>query len=253
MSAEGPPVETKSRIPVTLVTGFLGSGKTTLINAALRSPELAKTVVVVNEFGEVGLDHQLFAQQFRLRGRPRERLPLLHCSKRPGRHAQFALPRPTGRRDPGLRQCRDRDVGPRRARPGASGFPVGTDAGRALSRRERADARRCRQLARNVRSARRVGSAGRAGGPDPDHETRHGHRRQTERLIANPAPSPPDQPVSRDRGGRLVVGGGREAPHVSGVRLGQPAGGSPSVAQCGSLSKYGPRSRRVRRRSSSRR
>src|SRR6202046_1771736 len=52
---------TRSRIPVTLVTGFLGSGKTTLINAALRSPELAKTVVVVNEFGEVGLDHQLFA------------------------------------------------------------------------------------------------------------------------------------------------------------------------------------------------
>jgi G3E family GTPase len=51
----------QSRIPVTLVTGFLGSGKTTLINAALSSPELAKTVVVVNEFGEVGLDHQLFA------------------------------------------------------------------------------------------------------------------------------------------------------------------------------------------------
>jgi G3E family GTPase len=47
---------------VTLVTGFLGSGKTTLINAALRSPELAKTVVVVNEFGEVGLDHKLFAR-----------------------------------------------------------------------------------------------------------------------------------------------------------------------------------------------
>ena len=61
MSVEGPPTEDKSRIPVTLVTGFLGSGKTTLINAALRSPELAKTVVVVNEFGEVGLDHQLFA------------------------------------------------------------------------------------------------------------------------------------------------------------------------------------------------
>jgi G3E family GTPase len=52
---------TKGRIPVTLVTGFLGSGKTTLINAALRSKELTKTVVVVNEFGEVGLDHQLFA------------------------------------------------------------------------------------------------------------------------------------------------------------------------------------------------
>ncbi|PSJ65344.1 GTP-binding protein [Mesorhizobium ephedrae] len=47
------------RIPVTLVTGFLGSGKTTLINAALRAPGMANTVVVVNEFGEVGLDHQL--------------------------------------------------------------------------------------------------------------------------------------------------------------------------------------------------
>jgi G3E family GTPase len=49
------------RIPVTLVTGFLGSGKTTLINAALRAPELAHTLVIVNEFGEVGLDHSLFA------------------------------------------------------------------------------------------------------------------------------------------------------------------------------------------------
>jgi G3E family GTPase len=61
MPAKRPPAETKSRIPVTLVTGFLGSGKTTFINAALRSPELANTVVVVNEFGEVGLDHKLFA------------------------------------------------------------------------------------------------------------------------------------------------------------------------------------------------
>ena len=59
MSGERPPAE---RIPVTLVTGFLGSGKTTLINAALRAPELAKTVVVVNEFGEVGLDQKLFAK-----------------------------------------------------------------------------------------------------------------------------------------------------------------------------------------------
>ncbi len=49
-----------ARIPVTIVTGFLGSGKTTLINAGLKSPDLSKTVVVVNEFGEVGLDHQLY-------------------------------------------------------------------------------------------------------------------------------------------------------------------------------------------------
>ncbi|HXT06696.1 MAG TPA: GTP-binding protein [Roseiarcus sp.] len=62
MSREGPPTDAPSRIPVTLVTGFLGSGKTTLINAALRTPELAKTLIVVNEFGEVGLDQKLFAR-----------------------------------------------------------------------------------------------------------------------------------------------------------------------------------------------
>ena len=61
MTPANPPADAKGRVPVTLVTGFLGSGKTTLINAALRSARLAKTVVVVNEFGEVGLDHQLFA------------------------------------------------------------------------------------------------------------------------------------------------------------------------------------------------
>jgi G3E family GTPase len=50
----------KGRIPVTLVTGFLGSGKTSFINSALRAVELSKSLVVVNEFGEVGLDHKLF-------------------------------------------------------------------------------------------------------------------------------------------------------------------------------------------------
>lgn len=48
-----------SRIPVTLVTGFLGSGKTTLIAHLLNQPGLAGTLVVVNEFGEVGIDHDL--------------------------------------------------------------------------------------------------------------------------------------------------------------------------------------------------
>lgn len=45
--------------PVTVVTGFLGSGKTTLIARLLRQPGLANTAVIVNEFGEVGLDHML--------------------------------------------------------------------------------------------------------------------------------------------------------------------------------------------------
>ncbi|PPQ36561.1 CobW family GTP-binding protein [Rhodopila globiformis] len=45
--------------PVTLLTGFLGAGKTTLLNHLLRRPELAHAAVLVNEFGEIGLDHQL--------------------------------------------------------------------------------------------------------------------------------------------------------------------------------------------------
>jgi G3E family GTPase len=49
------------RTPVTIVTGFLGSGKTTLLNQALRAPDMARTVVVINEFGEVSLDHALAA------------------------------------------------------------------------------------------------------------------------------------------------------------------------------------------------
>ncbi len=48
-----------ARAPVAILTGFLGSGKTTLLNRWLRTPELSRTVVVVNEFGEIGLDHHL--------------------------------------------------------------------------------------------------------------------------------------------------------------------------------------------------
>ncbi|OYX36332.1 MAG: hypothetical protein B7Y99_02400 [Caulobacterales bacterium 32-69-10] len=47
------------RTPVTLLTGFLGSGKTTLLNRALKHPDMARTAVIINEFGEVGLDHLL--------------------------------------------------------------------------------------------------------------------------------------------------------------------------------------------------
>jgi G3E family GTPase len=48
-------------IPVSVVTGFLGSGKTTLISRILRDPRFGRTAVIVNEFGEIGLDHDLIA------------------------------------------------------------------------------------------------------------------------------------------------------------------------------------------------
>ncbi len=49
------------KIPVTLLTGFLGSGKTTALNHLVRQPELADTLVIINEFGEMALDHLLVA------------------------------------------------------------------------------------------------------------------------------------------------------------------------------------------------
>lgn len=56
-AAEGTGHDTRS--PVHILTGFLGSGKTTLLRHLLASPDLADTAVIINEFGEVGLDHLL--------------------------------------------------------------------------------------------------------------------------------------------------------------------------------------------------
>lgn len=50
-----------TRIPVTLLTGFLGAGKTTLLNAILTKASGPKIAVIVNEFGDAGLDHDLIA------------------------------------------------------------------------------------------------------------------------------------------------------------------------------------------------
>jgi G3E family GTPase len=49
-------------IPVSILTGFLGSGKTTLLNRLLKEPELKNTAVIINEFGDVGIDHLLVEQ-----------------------------------------------------------------------------------------------------------------------------------------------------------------------------------------------
>jgi G3E family GTPase len=49
----------REQLPLTVLTGFLGSGKTSLLNRWLKSPLLADAAVLINEFGEIGLDHQL--------------------------------------------------------------------------------------------------------------------------------------------------------------------------------------------------
>jgi len=51
--------ESSSRVPVTIIAGFLGAGKTTLLNNLLTAPHGKEVAVLVNEFGEIGIDHAL--------------------------------------------------------------------------------------------------------------------------------------------------------------------------------------------------
>jgi G3E family GTPase len=53
---------TDRRIPITLLTGFLGAGKTTLVNRILSAPDSGKTAVIVNEFGDIGIDGDLITK-----------------------------------------------------------------------------------------------------------------------------------------------------------------------------------------------
>jgi G3E family GTPase len=61
---QGAPKKAVTPVPVILLTGFLGSGKTTLLNDLVRQPAMANTMVIINEFGDVGLDHLLVAHSY---------------------------------------------------------------------------------------------------------------------------------------------------------------------------------------------
>jgi G3E family GTPase len=103
------------RIPVTIITGFLGSGKTTLLNRLLQHPALADTAVIINEFGEIGLDHLLVATPAEnmvllksgclcctIRGDLVETLADLHAKRQSGKVPRFAgvVVETTGLADP---------------------------------------------------------------------------------------------------------------------------------------------------------
>ncbi len=58
-TGRGSPAATDAPLPVAVLTGFLGSGKTTVLRHLLKAPEMGETAVIINEFGEIGLDHML--------------------------------------------------------------------------------------------------------------------------------------------------------------------------------------------------
>ena len=96
-------------LPVVVLTGFLGSGKTTLLARFLRHPSTSNTAVIVNELGEVGLDHLLVHSPVDETVLLDNGCPLLHAARRLERHLAGACRPPRHGRNPAVRAGRHRD------------------------------------------------------------------------------------------------------------------------------------------------
>jgi len=133
-----------------IVTGFLGAGKTTLINRLLRGSALADALVIVNEWGEIGLDHLLYETLAGDAVLINSGLRLLRLARRPHRDAARRHGAARLGRLAGFQPDRPRDDGPCRARPDparARRRPGTVVAARAL---RRDDARRRGERARDL-------------------------------------------------------------------------------------------------------
>ena len=191
---------TMAAVPVAVITGFLGSGKTTLLASLLRDPALARTAVIVNEFGEVGLDHLLVEASD-------EEIVLLDsgcvcCSVRGDLVRTAGEPARTAcrRRDRAVRAHRHRDD--RTGRPGAD--PAGADD-RPRDRRfacPRVGDRhgRCGRRRRHARRPPRIRQAGGDRRPHRRHQDRS-QRPGGERPFRAPARAQ-SRGAQADRGAR---------------------------------------------------
>ena len=159
-------------IPVSVLTGFLGSGKTTILGHLLRQPEFSRTAVIINEFGEIGLDHELVEAS---EDSFIELQTGCLCCKSPHRPgANPARPAAAARRGQlsAVRSHRDRDQ--RACRPGAD--PANADDRhrhrRPSGARRHGDDRRCREWRRHAGARRGFAKAGRGRRPARADQTR---------------------------------------------------------------------------------